>query len=339
MDIALPDAATGTKPHLSTEICVIIVNYGTANLSIEAVESVLAQNHDGRTVDVHLLDNASPGDDAEVFARAHAERGWADRVTLYPETVNHGFGRGNNVALRALAAREVPPKYVMLLNPDAVLDGETIAIMARVMDADPTIGLAGAGISNPDGALATAAFRFPNKGGEFAQALNFGPVSRLFPTVPLPPDHPEGEVDWVAGAAVLARLNALQAVDFFDPAFFLYYEEVDLMHRIKKQGWKIRYIPQARVIHAEGASTGVKSATARRRRPAYWYQSWHHYFVKHHGRAGAAVAGAGWMVGAAGDHVISRLRGREPRAALHLFSDFWAVAGRPLLGLEPRPYV
>ncbi|MGV7927255.1 hypothetical protein PJO48_29840, partial [Mycobacterium kansasii] len=77
------------------------------------------------------------------------------------------------------------------------------------LDAAPNAAAAGAGISLPSGERVTAAFRFPSGPSEFAQALNFGPVSRFFcdKVVPLPADHPDGPVDWVAGAAVMMRLS------------------------------------------------------------------------------------------------------------------------------------
>ena len=104
-------------------VAVVIVNYGTADLTIAAVRSVLTRDHGGRPVEVHVVDNASPGDDAARLAGVFGDEA---SVTLWPETVNHGFGGGNNVALRALLAREMPPDYVFLLNPDARLDNEAI---------------------------------------------------------------------------------------------------------------------------------------------------------------------------------------------------------------------
>lgn len=323
----------------SAEISVIVVNYETADLAIEAVESVLGQNHHRRTVDVHLVDNASPGGDAEALTQAHADRDWGKRVTLYLEKTNHGFGRGNNLVLRALDARDTPPQMVMLLNPDARLFNEAIAILADALEAHPIAGFAGAGISKPDGTVVTAAFRFPNAVNEFSQALNFGPVARLCKRwqVPLPATQPHGPVDWVSGAAVLIRFDALRQVGFFDPAFFLYFEEVDLMRQAARIGWQAWYVPEAKVVHAEGAATGVKSGQPIRR-PAYWYHSWQYYFRKHHGRVGAILAGTGWMLGAAGDRVIARLRGQQVHGALHLFRDFWAAGMRPLLGLKARSF-
>lgn len=316
-------------------IAVIVVNYGTADLAIAAAQSVLEHAHGGRRVEVHLLDNASPGGDGARIAEAHAARGWEGRVTLWPETRNHGFGRGNNVVLQALLARPEPPEFVFLLNPDAQLENEALDILAGALEADPGLAAAGAGIALPSGVPVTAAFRFPSPRSEFVQAVSFGPLARRCPgaIVPLPPDHPEGPVDWVAGAAVMFRLDVLRKVGLFDPDFFLYYEEVELMHRIARAGWRIAYVPRARVLHAEGAATQVKSGQPERRaRPAYWYGSWRLYYLKTAGRGGAIAAALGWMAGAALNAPLAALRGRAPSPPLRFWRDFPRLALAPLFG-------
>jgi len=320
-------------------IAVIIVNYGTAALAIEAVESVLTRHHGGREVEVHLVDNASPGGDAAVLAEAHAARGWGERVTLWPETENHGFGRGNNVVLEALAAREAPPDKVFLLNPDARLENEALAILAEVLDADPRIAAAGAGIVLPDGTPVTAAFRFPGMLSELMQTVNFGPLDRLFAgyRVPLPADHPEGPVDWVSGAAVMFRFRPMAELGFFDPDFFLYFEETELQNRLTRGGWGVLFVPRARVVHAEGAATGgFAGRSARRAQPAYLYRSRWIYAAKTGGRFSAVVT-ALLVVPAAGLNILQRrLRGRVPTLPTSFFADHWRFGILPLLHRPTR---
>lgn len=177
------------------DIAVIIVNYDAVELALAAVQSVLDHGHPGHSVRVHLVDNASSAGDAVRLAEAARARGWGGRVTLHLEAVNHGFGGGNNVVLEALAAEPSPPDYVFLLNPDAQLKNEAIAILADALDARPRAAVAGA--CNPGSSRPTAAaFRFPNRGHVFASAVNFGPVSSLLAhyRVPLDPDMPTGRV-------------------------------------------------------------------------------------------------------------------------------------------------
>lgn len=321
-------------------IAVIIVNYGTADLALDGVASVLERDHGGRAVEVHLVDNASPNGDGAKIAAEIAARGWQDRLSFYPETENHGFGRGNNVVLHRLAARADPPDYVFLLNPDAALQNETLAVMADFLDAHQDVAMAGARAENPgDPAPVTAAFRFPGLASTFAAAISFGPVSRFFRhhEVALGPDIASGPVDWVSGASVMARFAVWRDLGFFDPEYFLYYEEVDLMLRTQRAGWGCWYLTEARIVHIEGASTEVRSAeTARRRRPAYLYHSWQYYFSHNHGRAYALATAGAWMLGAALNYGLSVLRRKTPAAPLHFFGDFWAYSLRPLLGMTPK---
>ncbi len=309
---------------------VIIINYGTAALAISAVQSVLDFALDDVTV--HLLDNASHGGDADTLARAQNDDDWAAHVVFYPETQNHGFGGGNNIVLQKLAAQDAPPDRVLLLNPDAQLENDVITRLGAFLDTHHDVGMVGAGISKPDGSPVTAAFRFPNVADTFAAQCNFGPLSRLLHRwqVPLPPDHPAGQVDWVAGAAVMCRMVALRDVGFFDPSFFLYFEEVDLMRQAGRIGWKTWYLPEARVIHVEGAATGVKSDN-RNRRPAYWYHSWQYYHIKAHGRIGAILAALAFVAGTASGYIVAKLRGRSNSSAENVIPDFWRHAVSPLL--------
>ncbi len=318
------------------EVSVIIVNYGTAALAIEAVESVRARRHGGRVVDIHLVDNDSPGDDTAILAEAHRARGWGAQVTLHLEPVNHGFGRGNNLVLKVLSSRETPPDKVFLLNPDAKLDNEALAILADFLDTHPEAACAGPRITKPDGTLVTAAFRFPSLISEFSDTLAFGPVARLCArhTVPLPPDIGTMQVDWVSGAAVMFRREALDAVDGFDPVFFLYFEEVDLMRRLTTAGWQVWHVDGARVLHAEGIATGVRSSD-RRRKPDYWHASWANYTRTGHGRVFGLSAMAVKLLAAVLNHLIARLRRRSPSVPEHFFSDFIRVALPLMLASSP----
>lgn len=310
------------------DVTAIVVNYGTAELALAAVDSLLA--HPARLAGVHLVDNASPGGDAIRLAAGIAARGWQGRVVLHAETVNHGFGRGNNLVISALLAARAEggarEGKVFLLNPDARLANDATRRMAEFLDAHPRAGAVGAAIAQPDAAgvpcPVVAAFRFPSLTSVFVEAVNFGPLSRLFRhrLVALPPGLPTGRVDWVSGAAVMVRLEALAEVGGFDPEFFLYYEEVELLHRLASAGWECWHLAEAQVLHAEGVATGIKGGQ-RRRRPGYWYDSWRIYMTRTQGRAGAVLAALLWLAGGALDRGIAILRRRNPTTPPAFFSD------------------
>lgn len=320
------------------EISVIIVNYGTAGLAIDAVQSVRGRSHGGRSVDIHLVDNASPGNDAPALSRAHADLGWGDGVTLHLEDVNHGFGRANNLVMSRLAQKPHPPDKVFLLNPDARLESEALAILADFLDQRPEAACAGPSIAGSDGKPASAAFRFPSLASEFSDSLAFGPVAGCFRnyTVPLAPVLATQRVAWVSGAAVMLRWSALSGVKGFDPDFFLYFEEVDLMKRLGRQGWETWHVAEARVSHIEGAATTAGDEPAVRQRPDYWYDSWLTYHLKNHGRLATCLSASARLIGWSANRAISAARRRPPAAPPGYVGGLSRRVLRPLVGLPAR---
>lgn len=319
-------------------IAVIVVNYGTADLAIEAVDSVLATQQEAHICEVHLLDNASPGDDADRLREKAAA--WGEGVTFWPETQNLGFGRGNNVVLHALEARAqaARPDYVFLLNPDAAVLGDAIDQLASALSENPDVAAVGAAIRDSERDLAVSAFRFPTWISELVRVIDFGPLKRLAQNsrVSLPAKLPRQEVDWVSGSAVMFRFDALTAVGFFDPGFFLYFEEVDLMRRLKDAGWRVMHIPQAEVVHHAGAATGIHTAAPRGRKPVYIYDSWAHYFARSFGRWPAL--GLAVLVLPAGvlNVLLGALRGRAPTLPQSFFRDHIRHVIWPLATRGPR---
>ncbi|PRY24230.1 GT2 family glycosyltransferase [Aliiruegeria haliotis] len=315
------------------EIAVITVNYGTAALALEAVESVLAADHGGRGIEVHLVDNASPDDDAQAIRAAAGQRGWGDRVHLYFEEENHGFARGNNLVFRALEQRDTPPDKVFLLNPDARLGNEAMERLADYLDEHPQTATVGARISMPGGRAVTSAFRFPGMISVLAETANFGPISRLFEryVVPLRPEQPTGPVDWVSGAAVMFRFAPIREAGFFDPDYFLYFEEVDLQWRLARAGWGSALVAEAHVIHEEGAATRIRSDESRTARPDYWYNS-HRIFLRTTlGRSRAALTAAAMLPAAWMNHLHSAVRGRTVHLPADFIRDHCRVVLKPLL--------
>ena len=135
----------------------------------------------------------------------------------------------------------------------------------------------------------------------------------------------------------MLRMDALREVGVFDPGFFLYYEEVDLMRRVHEAAWSVLYVPQAQVVHDEAAATGYRAGQAgRQRNPAYLYRSWKHYFSRAYGRAGAlAIALAMWPASLL-QILHRRLRGRAPELPLNYFADHWHYVVWPLLSGKGR---
>lgn len=324
--------------HRPAEIAVIIVNYGTAPLAIDAVDSVLEHRASQRGIEVHLVDNASPGDDATELAEASNARGWGGAVSIHFENTNHGFGRGNNLVLRKLAARENPPDKVFLLNPDAKVENGTLEALSAFLDEHPLCGCVGAAVVRPDTGPVSAAFRFPSSGSEFSTGANVGLLNRAFGIsgIALDPGQPTRRVDWVTGAAVMFRFDAICSVGFFDEEFFLYFEEVDLMRRMAESGWQIWHCAEARVQHIEGAATKVRTGGGRPpRRPRYWYDSYRMYFLKAGNRRMALRCAMARYCGAMINSILAGVRLRSPSAPREFYGDFRRFVLAPLITGRP----
>lgn len=316
-------------------IAVIIVNYGTVELTIEAVESLFEHTRDTHVIEIHIVDNASPGDDRARLSAVYADRRWQARgVHLWKEAENHGFGRANNLVLNSLSDRASPPEFVFFLNPDARLKNAALDILANAMEQMPKAAVVGAALEQTDGREVEAAFRFPGCASELSAGAAFKPIGRAMRRyhVALGIELGQRQVDWVSGAAFMARLKPLQDVNFFDPGFFLYYEEVDLMAKLSDQGWQCWHVPEARVVHIAGAATGVTSENREPGTlPQYWYESWRLYFTNRRGRFGALcvalVRTTGWVI----DRVVSGIQRRAPQAPHRFGRDFYTYVLRPLV--------
>ena len=278
-------------------IAVVIVNFRTAGLTVACLESIAADGWvpcNGRVI---VVDNASGDGSAEVIRGAVEARGWGEWVEVVEADRNGGFAYGNNVGIRRALESDDRLKYLLLLNPDTVVRPGAMEALVRHSQAHPRSGICGARLLDGDGRPQCSGFRFPTVFGEFESGMRFGPVTKLLKgwVIPRPVSDVAGCVDWVSGACLLVRREALEQVGLLDEGFFMYYEEVDLCRRAKLVGWEVWHVPQAQVVHLEGAASGIR--VARKPRPRYWYDSRRWYFQKSGGGAYAALAEMAYEVG------------------------------------------
>lgn len=283
------------------KLLVVIVNYRTADLTIDCLASTvdeLSGMHDARIV---AVDNDSQDGSAARICKAIDERGWGPLVTLLPLDCNGGFASGNNAAIRPALQSADPPDYVLLLNPDTLVRPGAIRTLVDFLESRPDVGLVGSRLEDPDGTPQCSAFRFPSVLSELDNGLRIGLVSRLLSKFLVLPPIPDVAcpIGWVAGASMLVRREVFEEIGLLDEAYFLYYEEVDFCLRAAKAGWPCWYEPASHVVHLVGRSTGVTAGDNCRtvRRPQYWFESRRRYFLKNHGRLAAAAADALWSLG------------------------------------------
>ena len=136
-------------------------------------------------------------------------------------------------------------------------------------------------------------------------------------------DQPR-QVDWLPGASMMIRQEVFRAIGLMDESYFLYFEETDFCLQARRAGWHCWYVPQSRVLHIAGQSTGVTAALERPRRlPAYWFESRRRYFIKNHGRGYAAAADVLWMLAFASWRVRRWLLRRPDPAPPWQLLDFF----------------
>ena len=259
----VPDPVPSDLPDFGNDppdTVAVIVSYNVAPLLHECLASIAeAAEAGGITVHVVVIDNASSDHSVEV-ARANRN------TTVVANTRNVGFGVACNQGIAI--ARAIGSEHVLFLNPDARLAPDALAALRNALETSPRHAIAGPDLRFPDGRPQPSRRRFPNlatllvestplqwRGGGIDGSPGWPliePIIRRYQCADLA-DVP-GTVDWISGACLLIRVTALAAVGGFDRAFFLYFEETDLAHRLRKSGWTCTYTPEARVFHHRSQS-------------------------------------------------------------------------------------
>ena len=290
-------------------LLIVILNWRTHAMTLRAVEAALIAS-EGLNAEITIVDNDSQDGSFEAMTMHVAGENWPN-VRVLQSGCNGGFGAGNNVGIRAGLRDGARPDYVYILNSDAFPAPDAIQALLDHLEATPETGFAGSYIHGVEGDPHLTTFRFPSIASEFEGAARFGPVSRWLRdrAVPVPiPDH-TCQVDWLAGASLMMRMDVLEEVGLFDETFFLYFEETDLCHRAKNAGYNIDFVRKSAVAHIGSESTGMKEWAAV---PIYWFASRHHYFIKNHGRTYATLATLAHVAGGSFHRLRCLLTGRKP---------------------------
>lgn len=282
-------------------IAVVMVNFRTADLALAALATLEGERAAEPGLRAILVDGGSGDGSADRIADALRTSPLGDWVEPLPLPINGGFGWANNQAIQHLLQGPHPPDYIHLLNPDTQGMPGAVSRLADALDAHPRCAAAGGLLLEPDGSASGSAFAFPSVGREVVRGGRMAILERLFARGKLVSfGETAEEVEWATGASVMIRAEALREVGLFDTGFFLYFEEVELMWRMRAAGWSIRHEPASRVMHVGGASTGVngsRPAALRPKLPPYWYASRRRFFGLTGSRSRAAAASLGWLAG------------------------------------------
>ncbi|OGO06380.1 MAG: hypothetical protein A2Y73_07915 [Chloroflexi bacterium RBG_13_56_8] len=209
-----------------------ILNWNQKDMTCECLASLAGLDYP--CYQIVVVDNGSEGDEASAI------RAQFPSVTVLENEANLGFAEGNNVAVRH--ALEQGADYVFLLNNDTVVEPQMLRQLIKVAESDDRIGIVGPKIyywDEPE--------TIWSAGGILQSRAR--PIMRGL-------DEPDkgqydqlAEVDWITGCALLIKSSAIRQIGLIDARYFIYYEESDWCYRVQRAGYKLFYVPQARMWH------------------------------------------------------------------------------------------
>ncbi len=263
------------------DVSIVIVTHNSLSPVVDCLQSF--EDHPPSVPhEIIVIDNASTDGTRETVA------GRFDTVRLVENGENVGYSRGVNQGIRLSAGR-----MILVLNPDIVVGEGSVDRLLAFMDRTPDVGIAGAKLVYPDGRLQYSCRSFYTLRALILRRTFLG---KLFPRARSLREHllmdydheTPRRVDWVLGACMMVRREAIEQVGRMDERFFLYFEDIDWCYRMKQQGWKVYYVPDSVMIHRYERS----SARSILRRPFLihmlsllrYYEKWNRifYFLRRH---------------------------------------------------------
>jgi GT2 family glycosyltransferase len=235
------------------DISIIIVNYNVKHFLDQCLRSVETAK-EGMDIETWVVDNDSIDGSVD-----HVRTHFPD-VKLIANTQNVGFAKANNQAIRKSAG-----KYVLLLNPDTIIEQQTLKHCYNFMEAAAECGALGVKMIDGEGKFLPESKRgFPTP---FTSLMRLTGLSRLFPgsrvfnryNLGYLSEDETHEIDVLCGAFMFIRKDVLDKVGLLDEDFFMYGEDIDLSYRIQTAGHKIFYLPETTIIHFKGESTKKSS--------------------------------------------------------------------------------
>lgn len=235
------------------DLSIVIVSWNVRDLLRRCVGSVIESLSTGRgarlSSQLIVVDNASSDGSVDMLQKEYPH------VHLIANDQNLGFTRGNNQGIAAGDGR-----YVLLLNPDTEVVGDALEEMVAHMEDHPRVGALGPQLLYPDGGVQSSRRRFPTLSTAFVESTFLQPgysessiLKRYY--VLDRDDYETQDVDWLVGACLMMRRTTLEEVGPLDERFFMYSEEMDWCYRAEERGWRVVYLPAARVVHHEGKSS------------------------------------------------------------------------------------
>lgn len=264
-------------------ISAIVVSYNTREMTLRCLEALLA-DLEGLDHEVWVVDNASSDGSADAIAEC------CPQVRLIRSDRNLGFGAANNRAMEQAGG-----DYLLLVNTDAFLQPGAARVLLAYLEEHAKTAVAGPRLLNEDGTLQVSCYRFPSPGRAWLENLW---ISAVLPDNVGWGDYRrwahdrQREVDWVIGACMMVRREAVKVAGGFDEQFFMYAEETDWQRRIRNAGWRVGFTPEAEAVHLGGASGGDLPTLSKG-----MFDSLDYYTIKNHGLIGLISTRTAMVVG------------------------------------------
>jgi len=231
------------------DISIIIVSYNVKTFLQHCIHSVQKASN-GLNTELFVVDNNSIDGTGEMVQREFPD------VHFIGNDINLGFGKANNQALKLSTG-----KYVLFLNPDTLIEENTLRVLLEFMENNATVGIAGPKILNSDGTLQLACRRsFPSPSIALPKLIGLSalfPKSKLFGKYNLTYLDPNKSyaVDAISGSFMFCRGELIRELKGFDEDFFMYGEDLDLCRRVQLKGNLVYYVADTTIIHHKGESS------------------------------------------------------------------------------------
>lgn len=225
-------------------LTISIVNYNAGEYLLNCL-STIKKIESELEFDVYVVDNKSTDGSIE-----KAKKNFPQFNYILNKS-NLGFGKAHNIVLK-----KAKTKYLLTLNPDTEIPSNTLKYIYNYMNENKEVGVATAKVQKEDGSLDIASHRgFPTPSASFKYFFLKDDSEYHLTKKDMSKIH---EVDSVVGAFMFIRKSVLDLVGYFDEDYFLYGEDLDLCYRVKKAGFKVVYVPDVKVTHVKGISSGIK---------------------------------------------------------------------------------
>ncbi len=253
------------------DLSIVIVSWNSFAELRDCIGSLVGQADEDFSYEIILVDNASSDDSVALVQKCFPV------VRIIANYENKGFAGASNQGILASTGR-----FVLLLNPDSVVESGVLKGIITFMDAAPDAGACGCKLLESDKSLQYSARCFPHLSDVL---MSLPGISRIIPNnhykreyLMMNWDHRRiRTVEWISGACLVMRREAIAQVGLLDERFFMYCEDMDWCFRLFKTSWKIYYLPHLTIVHHRGASS---SQTAPRMILAHHISMWK-YAQKH----------------------------------------------------------